>query len=68
MLEFSESAEYKGLSNNKVYVTMMYIGMLRRAPEEEGFNFWVSYLDSGNSGLALINGFLYSQEYSARFQ
>jgi hypothetical protein len=67
MLEFSESTEYKGLSNNQVYVTMMYIGMLRRSPDEEGFNFWVNYLDSGNSGLALINGFLYSQEYADRF-
>jgi len=67
MLEFSESTEYKGLSNNQVYVTMMYIGMLRRSPDEGGFNFWVNYLDSGNSGLELINGFLYSQEYADRF-
>jgi hypothetical protein len=67
MLEFSESAEYKGLSNNKVYVTMMYIGMLRRSPDEGGFNFWVNYLDSGNSGLALIDEFLNSAEYAARF-
>jgi len=68
MLEFSESAEYKEKSNNKVYVTMMYVGMLRRSPDQEGFDFWVQYLDSGNSGLALINGFLYSQEYANRFQ
>ena len=68
MLEFSESTEYKGLSNNKVYVTMMYIGMLRRSPDEGGFNFWVNYLDNGNLGLALIDGFLNSQEYAARFQ
>jgi len=68
MIGFSESPEYKGLTGHEVYVTMMYIGMLRRAPEEEGFNFWVNYLDSGNSGLALIDGFLYSQEYADRFQ
>jgi len=68
MIGFSESAEYKGLTGHEVYVTMMYIGMLRRAPEEDGFNFWVNYLDSGNSGLALIDGFLYSQEYANRFQ
>jgi len=67
MLEFSESAEYQANSRNEVFVTMMYIGMLRRSPEEEGFNFWVNYLDIGNSGLALINGFLYSQEYANRF-
>jgi hypothetical protein len=68
MVGFSESAEYRGLTFNDVYVTMIYVGMLRRSPEEAGFNFWVGYLDNGNSGLALIDGFLYSQEYADRFQ
>ena len=67
MIGFSESSEYKGLTSHEVYVTMMYMGMLRRGPEEDGFNFWVDYLDIGNSGLALIDGFLYSQEYANRF-
>jgi len=67
MIGFSESTEYKGVTSHEVYVTMMYMGMLRRAPEEGGFNFWVDYLDSGNSGLALIDGFLISQEYANRF-
>ena len=67
MIGFSESAEYERLTSYEVYVTMMYVGMLRRSPEEEGFNFWVDYLDSGNSGLALIDGFLNSQEYANRF-
>ena len=67
MTGFSESAEYKGLTGREVYVTMMYMGMFRRSPEEEGFNFWVDYLDSGNSGLALIDGFLNSTEYANRF-
>ena len=67
MLEFSESAEYEANSSNEVFVTMMYVGMLRRSPEEEGFSYWVNYLDSGNSGLAFIDGFLNSQEYADRF-
>jgi hypothetical protein len=67
MTGFSDSAEYEGLTSHEVYVTMMYIGMLRRSPDEGGFNFWVDYLDSGNSGLALIDGFLNSQEYADRF-
>jgi hypothetical protein len=67
MIGFSESAEYKGLTSHEVFVTMMYIGMLRRSPEEGGFNFWVNYLDSGNSGLALTDGILNSQEYADRF-
>jgi len=67
MLAFSESAEYQALTRNEVYVTMMYIGMLRRVPEPGGFSFWVDYLDQGSSGLALVNGFLGSAEYRARF-
>jgi hypothetical protein len=66
MTGFSESAEYQGLSYNKVYVTMMYVGMLRRAPDTGGFNFWVNYLSTG-SGQALINGFLGAAEYHNRF-
>jgi hypothetical protein len=67
MIGFSESAEYKGVIGNEVYVTMMYTGMLRRAPDAAGFSYWVSYLDGGNSGLALINGFLAGPEYRGRF-
>jgi hypothetical protein len=67
MLAFSESEEYRAASFNMVYVTMMYAGMLRRAPDQGGFDFWVSYLNAGNAGLALIDGFLAAPEYRARF-
>ncbi len=67
MLGFSESVEYRGLSAHEVFVTMTYVGMLRRSPEQGGFDFWVGYLDSGNSELVLIDGFLNSQEYANRF-
>ncbi len=67
MAAFSESAEYRALVANEIYVTMMYVGMLRRSPEADGFAFWVGYLDAGNAGLALIEGFLTAPEYRARF-
>jgi hypothetical protein len=67
MLGFSESAEYKQASLDMIYVTMMYVGMLQRAPDQGGFDFWVGYKNQGNSGLALINGFLASPEYRSRF-
>jgi uncharacterized delta-60 repeat protein len=67
MLGFSESAEYRNLTANEIYVTMTYIGMLRRAPDPGGFSFWVNSLDGGGSGLALIDGFLASPEYHGRF-
>ena len=67
MLGFSESPEYKASSANSVYVTMMYTGMLKRAPDQAGFDYWVSYIGGGNSGQALINGFLAAPEYRNRF-
>jgi hypothetical protein len=67
MLAFSESPEFRSLTANEVLVTMLYAGMLRRAPEAAGFAHWVSYLDAGNSREALIQTFLESPEYRNRF-
>lgn len=50
MIGFSESVEYRELTNHEVYVTMIYMGMLRRGPEEEGFDFWVNHLDKATPG------------------
>ena len=67
MTGFSESAEYRAEIGSEIYVTMMYLGMLRRAPDAAGFAYWVGYLDDGNPGLALISGFLGATEYRRRF-
>ncbi len=67
LVGFSESPEYQQQSFIDVYVTMMYVGMLRRAPEQAGFDFWVDYMEAGNPGLALILGFLQAPEYRNRF-
>jgi hypothetical protein len=67
LVGFSESPEYRQLTNNDVYVTMMYVGMLRRAPEQAGFDFWTNYMDTGNPGINLILGFLNAPEFRNRF-
>ena len=67
MLEFSESTEYTELTRIEVFVTMMYVGMLQRSPDQGGFDYWVGYLDSGNSEYSVIDAFLNSQEYANRF-
>ena len=66
MVGFSESDEYKNLLNNKVSIVSYYYGMLRRSPDQGGFDYWVGRLDSGDSALDLINGFLFSDEYQGR--
>jgi hypothetical protein len=67
MTGFSESIEYKDTSLNQIRVIAFYYGMLRRAPDQAGFDFWVGVLNNGGSALDLINGFLDASEYQARF-
>ncbi|HUR20443.1 MAG TPA: DUF4214 domain-containing protein [Vicinamibacterales bacterium] len=67
MLSFSESPEYKAVIDSEVYVTMTYAGMLRRAPDQGGFDFWANQLDATKSASGLIGGFVASPEYRARF-
>ena len=67
MLAFSESQENLAVSFNKVFVVQIYVGMLRRSPEQGGFDYWVGQLNGGRSGLDLIGGFLASNEYLNRF-
>jgi hypothetical protein len=67
MVYFSSSPEYLYLSANDVYVTMTYMGLLIRTPEQAGFEYWLGVMDLGASGVALIDSFLQSQEYQDRF-
>ena len=67
MIGFSESKEYKDVTLNKIRVIAFYYGMLRRAPDQSGFDYWVAKLDAGEAPNDLINGFLASDEYQSRF-
>ncbi len=47
---FSGGAEFERLygdKSNAEFVTLIYENVLNRAPEQEGFNFWVGQLDQG---------------------
>lgn len=68
MVAFSESDEYRARSYKWVQVTMMYTSLLRRAPDEGGFDYWVGQIGGGRSVLDLIELFLDSDEYRERFQ
>jgi DNA-binding IclR family transcriptional regulator len=67
MARLANTQEYTQATANSVYVTMMYMGMLRRAPEQGGFDFWVSVMRGGQSGLGLVQAFLDAPEYKGRF-
>ena len=46
---------------------MMYVGMLRRAPEQAGFDGWLVLLNGGTSQLVMTQSFLDAPEYHNRF-
>ena len=53
---------------NQSFVTMQYMGYLRRTPETEGFNFWVGVLNSQPDNYrGMICSFITSMEYQRRF-
>jgi hypothetical protein len=53
---------------NNAFVAMQYYGYLRRTPEPEGYNNWLTYLNThpGDSR-TMINGFVNAVEYRLRF-
>jgi uncharacterized protein (DUF1800 family) len=67
MAAFSNSAENALKTYNKFLVSMLYVAMMQRSPDPDGFSFWVSKLDTGTSVTALLTTFYYSVEYRDRF-
>jgi len=65
MVAFSDSTEYRRFIDSKVKATMLYIGMLRRAPDDAGLDYWADVID-GNSYRGVIAGFLGAAEYANR--
>ncbi|HEX8634718.1 MAG TPA: hypothetical protein VF703_11275 [Pyrinomonadaceae bacterium] len=62
-----ESAELEAKEFDPAYVAMQYYGYLRRAPEEEGYNNWLTYLRANPGDYkTMVWGFVYSAEYRNR--
>lgn len=67
MLQFAVSAEFQAKIQNRALTTLLYMGLLRRSPERAGADYWTSVLDAGASPSDVLNGFITSTEYLARF-
>lgn len=65
MVAFSDSTEYRRFIGSKVKATMLYIGMLRRAPDDAGLEYWADVID-GTPYRDVIAGFLGAAEYGTR--
>ncbi len=68
MVEFSESPENVERTDGEIRATMLYLGMLRRAPESGGLVFWADYIDRGEPYGNAVAGFLASDEYRRRIE
>ncbi len=66
MARFSESPEFVSQTDGLVRATMLYVGMLRRAPEAEGLEFWAGRIDGGQAYASVMQGFLFGPEYATR--
>jgi alpha-tubulin suppressor-like RCC1 family protein len=67
LAQFSESAEYRSRVASSVFVNAMYVAFLRRGPDIGGFDFWSGEINRGRRGADLVDVFLTSSEYRARF-
>lgn len=52
---------------NAAFVTMQYMGYLRRNVDDPGFNFWLGVLNTNNDQNQMVNAFITSGEYRERF-
>ncbi len=66
MLGFSESVENIRDMDPIVKATMLYAGMLGRAPEPNGLNYWTGVIRDGGAYTGVIAGFLGQPEYRNR--
>jgi hypothetical protein len=64
--EIAESTEVYNKYYNQAFVVMQYFGYLRRQPDALYFN-WIAHLDATGDYRSMINGFMNSVEYRARF-
>lgn len=65
---FAQSGEYQELMREEVSVTLLYVGLLGRTPDQGGYAHWLHAIESRQDDvLGGIEAFLGSQEYHDRF-
>jgi len=67
MVNFSESPEYRAATAAWNDVVQLYIGLLRRSPDQAAIDFWVPAIRGGRSLADLAGTILASGEYRGRF-
>jgi Domain of unknown function (DUF4214) len=64
----ADSPEEQNKDFNSSFVYMQYVGYLHRDPELEGYNAWLTYLNTHPEDFStMVWGFVDSLEYRRRF-
>jgi len=62
---FVLSAEFTGANHdNATFITILYRAFFDREPDVQGYEIWLSRLNSGQSRESVLDGFLRSQEFT----
>ncbi|MDD2691365.1 MAG: DUF4347 domain-containing protein [Simplicispira sp.] len=64
---FAQSGEYKVQMQEEVAVTLLYVGLLGRSPEQGGYEHWLDQITSQGDALGAMEVFIQSDEYHDRF-
>lgn len=67
LYQLTDSADYRAKTDADVTLALMYIGLLHRISEQEGYTFWQQALQQGAKESDVIDSFLSSPEYIGRF-
>ena len=51
-------------TSNETFLTILYRAFFDREPDDGGFTGWISQLNIGASRQSVLDGFIYSQEFS----
>jgi len=65
----ADNAAFKQSQYNAAFVLIEYFGYLQREPDQSGYDFWLTILNSGeeNTYRSLVCSFITSAEYQRRF-
>ncbi|RTL35477.1 MAG: DUF4214 domain-containing protein, partial [Rhodocyclaceae bacterium] len=67
MLEITQSVEAQAQTAQAVGVTLDYVGLLGRTPDQAGFDYWMTNLHNGMAAVDVIGLFTQTTEYHDRF-
>lgn len=67
LLGVSNSAENIVRADDEVSMALAYAGMLGRAPDQEGFDYWMGRVDAGSTHVEILAEFIAVPEYHDRF-